>query len=31
VPLEWIGVTQPFTPGDVAEMDRELALPGGAG
>jgi hypothetical protein len=31
VPLEWIGVTQPFTAGDVAEMDRELALPGGAG
>ncbi len=31
VPLEWIGVTQPFTAGDVAEMDRELALPGRAG
>jgi branched-chain amino acid transport system permease protein len=27
VPLEWIGVTQPFQPADVAEMDRELALP----
>jgi hypothetical protein len=26
VPLEWIGVTQPFTGADVAEMDRELAL-----
>jgi hypothetical protein len=31
VPLEWIGVTQPFTPNDVAEMDRELALPERAG
>ena len=28
VPLEWIGVTQPFQASDVAEMDRELALPG---
>lgn len=27
VPLEWIGVTQPFTAADVAEMDRELAIP----
>lgn len=27
VPLEWLGLTEPWTPERVAELDRELALP----
>ena len=31
LPLEWIGVTRPFTTADVAEMDQALEpLPGPA-
>jgi hypothetical protein len=29
MPLEWVGVTRPFTPADVGEMDQALEpLPG---
>jgi branched-chain amino acid transport system permease protein len=27
VPLEWLGLTEPWTPDVVAQLDRELALP----
>jgi hypothetical protein len=26
VPLEWVGIDRPFTPEDVAQLDRELGL-----
>ncbi len=26
VPLEWVGVTEPWQPGDVADLDRQLAM-----
>jgi branched-chain amino acid transport system permease protein len=29
-PLEWLGITTPFTPAAVAELDRALALPAAA-
>jgi hypothetical protein len=28
--LEWLGITTPFTPAAVAELDRALALPAAA-
>jgi hypothetical protein len=27
VPLEWVGITRPFTPTDLAALDAGLAMP----